>query len=232
MSNMVTFKIDGKACEAEQGSYLVDAAAKNDIYIPTLCNYPGVKPRGSCRICNVKINGRMTTACTTRVQKGMEIENETPELEKIRKSIVELMFVEGNHLCPTCERSGSCELQAMGYRYNMMVPEFPYQYPVCDVDGSTPKLIKDHNRCILCKRCIRGIKTEDGKSFFTFSQRGNHTAIIIDKDLAAQMTDEQADKVMEICPVGALLKKEKGFDIPIGERKYDKTPIGSDIENK
>ncbi len=230
MSNKVNFTIDGVACTAEKGSYIVDAARENNIYIPTLCNIEGLKPRGACRICTVKINGRLMTSCTTPVTEGMEIEHNTPEIQEIRKSIIELLFVEGNHFCPSCEKSGSCDMQALAYRYNMMAPRFPFQFPLREVEANSPKLVKDHNRCILCKRCIRAIKDENGRSYFAFKDRGHKVEINLDPELASKMDDATAQKAMDICPVGALLVKEKGYNVPIGQRKYDNTPIGSDIE--
>ena len=170
------------------------------------------------------------TSCTTPITDGMEIENNISEIIDLRNSIVELLFVEGNHLCPSCEKSGSCELQALAYRFHMSVPRFPYLFPTRNIDSTHPKIIKDHNRCILCKRCIRIIKDEDGKSIFAFWKRGHETKIYVDPDLADKLTDELAQKAMDICPVGAILKREKGFDIPMGQRKYDKEPIGSEIE--
>ncbi len=228
----IEFTIDGKTCMAEEGKYIVDAAKDNGIYIPVLCNIEGVKPRGACRICSVIVNGRPMTACTTPVTDGMEIENNTDELQDIRKTIIEALFVEGNHFCPSCEKSGCCELQALAYRYSMMVPRFPFMFPLREVDASSPKLIKDHNRCVLCKRCIRGIKDENGRSYFAFKKRGHEVEININPEMAGKMTDEVAQKAMDICPVGALLKKESGYHTPIGQRKYDKTPIGSDIEKQ
>ncbi len=232
MSTLVKFKIDGEECMAEAGSYIVEAASENGIYIPTLCNIKGVKPRGSCRICSVLVNGRPMTACTTPIADGMEIENNTPDLNDTRKAIVEALFVEGNHFCPACEKSGNCELQALAYRFQMLVPRFPFDFPVREIDASNPKLIKDHNRCILCKRCIRAIKTEDGKNIFAFRKRGRNLEIIIDPELGERLTDKLAKEAVEICPVGALLPKEQGFEIPIGQRKYDHEPIGSDIQKK
>ncbi len=232
MSTLVKFKIDGEECMAEAGSYIVEAASENGIYIPTLCNIKGVKPRGSCRICSVLVNGRPMTACTTPIADGMEIENNTPDLIDIRKAIVEALFVEGNHFCPACEKSGNCELQALAYRFQMLVPRFPFGFPVREIDASNPKLIKDHNRCILCKRCIRAIKTEDGKNIFAFRKRGRNLEIIVDPELGERLTDKLAKEAVEICPVGALLPKEQGFEIPIGQRKYDHEPIGSDIQKK
>jgi len=232
MSTLIKFKIDGVECMAESGAYIVEAARENGIYIPTLCNIQGVKPRGSCRICTVLVNGRPMSACTTPVASGMEIVNDTAELNDIRKAIVEALFVEGNHFCPSCEKSGNCELQALAYRFQMMVPRFPFDFPVRDIDASNPKIIKDHNRCILCKRCIRAIKTEDGKSVFAFKKRGRKLEINVDPDLGDLFTDELAAKAAEICPVGAILLRETGYEVPIGQRKFDKEPIGSDIEKK
>jgi len=230
MSTVIKFTIDGKECAAEQGSFILAAAKQNGIYIPSLCNIEGVAPRGSCRICTVKVNGKMMAACSTPVSDGMVIDNDTEELRDLRCQILELLFVEGNHFCPSCEKSGNCELQALGYRFKMMIPRFPYQYPMREIEASNPKLVKDHNRCILCKRCIRAIKTDDGKNFFAFKKRGHKLTINIDPSLASQITDELAQKASDICPVGALLKKEKGFSQPIGSRTFDTKPIGSDVE--
>jgi len=229
MSNKVTFTIDGKEITSESGKYIVEAAAENGIYIPTLCNIPGVKPRGCCRICSVKVNGRLMSACTTPVSDGMEIENNTDEIRDLRRAIVEAMFVSGNHFCPSCEKSGNCDLQALAYRFDMMVPRFPYLFPVKEILGYK-KIIKDQNRCIQCKRCIRYIKDDQGKSFFAYRKRGHKVEVILDPEMDAVMTDEQARKAMEICPVGSILCKEVGFIVPIGKRKYDHEPIGSHIE--
>ncbi len=230
MSEIVKFSIDGKSCEAEKGVNIVDAAKANGIYIPTLCHLEGVKPAGSCRICNVKINGRFMTACTTDIADGMVIESNTPDIIELRKIIVETLFVSGNHFCPACEKSGSCELQALGYRFQMMVPRFPYEFEEKEVDAKSPKIYIDRNRCILCKRCVRTIKTKDGKSIFAIKGRGYKAMINIDHELADKMTDEEAREAMEHCPVGSILKKERGYVDPIGQRKFDLKPIGSEIE--
>jgi [NiFe] hydrogenase diaphorase moiety small subunit len=230
MKELIRFVIDGKECMASTGTYLVEAARQNNVYIPTLCNIPGIKPRGACRICTVRCNGMLATACTSTVAEGMTVENDSPELNDMRKAIVELLFAEGNHLCPSCEKSGECELQALAYRFRVMAPRFPFLFPVREVEASLPKLLKDHNRCILCKRCIRAIKTADGKSLFAFKRRGHQLVISIDTALAHEMSDELAQKAMDICPVGAIIRKERGFVVPIGKRTYDAAPIGSEVE--
>ncbi len=230
MGKVSTFTIDGVKCMAGEGSYIVDAARQNNIYIPTLCDVQGVPPKGACRTCTVRVNGKLMTSCTSRVHDGMEIENNVPELNDLRKSIIEMLFVEGNHLCPTCEKSGNCELQALAYRYAITVPRYPFLFPRRNIDFTHPRIIKDHNRCILCKRCIRVIKDKDGKNIFAFLNRGFKTRIYVDPDLAENLTEELAQKAVDICPVGAIIKRGQGFETPIGRRKYDKHPIGSELE--
>ncbi|HOF13060.1 MAG TPA: ferredoxin, partial [Spirochaetota bacterium] len=88
----------------------------------------------------------------------------------------------------------------------------------------------ERNRCVQCLRCVRGITTSDGKRIFGMVNRGGHVEITVDKELAANITDDMAKKAMDLCPVGAILKKEVGFAIPIGKRKFDAKPIGSEIE--
>lgn len=228
----ITLTINGKECITEQGKMVLEAARENEIYIPTLCHYSGIKPQGSCRICTCQIDGKKMTACTTPATRGMVVTTSTPELEEIRIAILELLFTEGNHFCPSCERSGNCELQALAYRYKMMVPQFPFLFPNRDVDAEHPKLIIDHNRCILCKRCIRRKKEPENPTWFVFENRGNKVKINFDKEYTVDMDDEMAQKAMDTCPVGAIIHKEKGYDVPIGRRKYDHNPIGSDIEGK
>ncbi|MEA3478896.1 MAG: 2Fe-2S iron-sulfur cluster-binding protein, partial [Bacteroidota bacterium] len=170
-NDKIKFVIDGKDCYAEPGQSIIEAAKANGVYIPSLCHVDGVKPAGSCRVCNVKVNGRNLTACTTPVAEGMIVENDVPDLNELRKAIIEVLFVSGNHFCPSCEKSGNCELQALGYRFQMMVPRFPYEFPIKGVDASAALIYHDRNRCVMCKRCIRTI-TKDGKNVFAYHSRG------------------------------------------------------------
>ncbi|MBE9483633.1 MAG: (2Fe-2S)-binding protein [Bacteroidetes bacterium] len=232
MNEKIKIHIDGKECWTTNGTSIIDAAKENGIFIPSLCHVDGIKPAGSCRICNVQVNGRNMTACSTPAVDGMHIESNIPELEEMRKAIIEIMFVAGNHFCPACEKSGNCELQALGYRYQMMVPRFPYEFPEKGVNADSKYIYHDRNRCIMCKRCVRGV-IKDGKHVFAFNSRGGENLHIeLDTELASQLTEAEALAAMDICPVGAILKKERGYYQPIGERKYDKEPIGSEIENK
>ena len=225
----IHFEIDGKKCEARAGQTIVEAALENGVYIPVLCWYKSMKPAGACRICSVKTGGRTVAACTTPVTNGMMIENATPEIEDMRRSIVEMLFVEGNHMCPTCEKSGNCELQALGYRYGVLAPRFPYLFPVRSIDASYSKIMIDADRCIQCRRCVRGITTKKGQPVFAMTGRSTGSTIVADREREAALSDEDARKAMDQCPVGAILKKGVGFAVPIGKRKYDTTPIGGDI---
>ena len=226
----ITITIDGKACKVQPGRTIAEAAKANGVYIPTLCNYEGLKPVGSCRICTVRVGGRYMAACTQVATEGMVVENTAPDLQDMRRALLEMLFVEGNHMCPTCEKSGNCELQALAYRYEIMVPRFPYQFPVRQVDASAPKIVFEHNRCIECQRCVRSVQTKDGRRIFVPMNRSRRRKIGVDVRLIAELTDEMAAKAMDVCPVGAILRKEVGFALPIGKRKFDKKPIGSDVE--
>jgi [NiFe] hydrogenase diaphorase moiety small subunit len=226
----IRFTIDGRACLAKPGQTIVEAAKAGGVWIPVLCHYEGLKPVGSCRICTVRAGGRFMAACTQPVAEGMVVENAVPDLEDMRKAIIEMLFVEGNHFCPACEKSGNCELQALAYRYRLTVPRFPYLWPRRELDAETPRLMLERNRCIQCLRCVRGVRTKDGRKVFATIDRSRHVTIDMDRKLAARLSEAEARRAMDICPVGAILRKETGFAVPIGKRKFDHAPIGSDVE--
>jgi [NiFe] hydrogenase diaphorase moiety small subunit len=163
----------------------------------------------------------------------MIVENETEQVQQIRKNIVEMLFVEGNHFCMFCEKSGNCELQAMAYRFGIAAPKFPYSWPHRDVDASHPDILIDRNRCILCARCVRTSRDIDGKSVFGFVGRGPEKRIAVNADAKLGDTNvEVTDKAISACPVGALLPKRVGYEVPVGQRLYDIKPIGSEIGGK
>ncbi|MGC8747243.1 MAG: ferredoxin, partial [Candidatus Saccharicenans sp.] len=170
------------------------------------------------------------TACTTPIAEGMVVENNTAEINEMRKAIIELFFVEGNHFCPTCEKSGDCELQALAYKYQITAPRYPFLFPTKRVVAEYSRIIIDHNRCVLCKRCVRAIKDAEGRSFFAYRRRGQHIEVILDKRMSEQMDYEKALEAEKVCPVGAIMARRIAFTTPVGHRKYDKKPIGSDVE--
>lgn len=231
MSGEITFTIDGAEVKGQAGQTILQAAALAGIYIPHLCAKRGLSPWGSCRVCTVLVNGRPQAACIQPIAEGIVVENDTENLRRMRREIIEMLFVEGNHLCPSCEKSGNCELQAMGYRLGMLAPQYPYFFPLRELDASHPDIFLDRNRCILCARCVRASQELDGKHAYGFVGRGAHKRVAANSAKGLAGTDAAvADMASEICPVGALMKKRVGFAIPIGKRAYDNEPIGTEIE--
>jgi [NiFe] hydrogenase diaphorase moiety small subunit len=233
MSDRVTLSIDDVEIQGRPGQTILEAADEAGIYIPRLCYLKGLEPFGSCRVCTVLVNGRPQAACTQPISQGMVVESATEKVTEIRKDLIDMLFVEGNHFCMFCEKSGHCELQAMAYRFGITAPKYPYMFPTREVDASHPDILIDHNRCIRCARCVRASRDLDGKEVFGFVNRGPHKELAV--NAAAVLADTNADvtdQAIDVCPVGALLKKRTGYAIPIGKRKYDHEPIGSEIEGK
>jgi len=222
MDNPVKIIIDGSNYTVERGRNLVEAAKENGIFIPTLCHFHNQKhPLGTCRICTVNVNGKFTTACTTKVQDGLQIEINTPELVNTRKALIEMLYAEGNHFCPSCEKSGNCDMQNLGYDMGLTVSRFPHVFSDKTVDFNPKRMIMESNRCILCQRCVEEIKSKDGKNVFSFVQRGVKTMVKIDYEQEEQLTESEALRAMSICPVGAILVKGMVYELPFGDRKYD-----------
>lgn len=227
----VTFTIDGVEITAKAGQTILQAADEAGVYIPRLCYHPALPPGGHCRLCTVKINGRPASSCTFPADEGLVVENDTEELSDHRRRIVEMLFVEGNHYCPTCEHSGNCELQAMAYRLGLLAPTLPYFRCQRELDASHKDVYVDRDRCILCGRCARASREIDHKVVFGFEGRGAHKRISVDAPHGLAETNlAAADKAVEVCPTGCIMLKRKGFAIPVGKRKYDHEPIGSEIE--
>jgi [NiFe] hydrogenase diaphorase moiety small subunit len=222
-----TFILDGKDIPFEGGQTILQAASKAGVFIPHLCYHPEFKPHGSCKLCTVKVNGRHTASCTMRALPGMVVENDTEELNGERRALTQMLFVEGNHFCPSCEKSGNCQLQATAYHLGMMGPHYDHFFPNRPVDASHPEVLLDFNRCILCSLCVRASRDVDGKNVFALSGRGIRTHLIVNAK-SGRLADTDfalADKAAEVCPVGVILRKRQGFAVPIGGRRFDKVPI-------
>lgn len=157
----------------------------------------------------------------------MVVESNTEEINAERRALTQMLFVEGNHFCPSCEKSGACQLQATAYHLGMMSPHYDHFFPNRAVDASHPDFLLDFNRCILCSLCVRASRDVDGKSVFALSGRGIQTHLIVNAR-SGQLADTDfaaTDKAAQVCPVGVILPKRRGFAVPIGERKYDAQPI-------
>ena len=224
-----TFLLDGKAVPFEPGQTVLQAALAADRYIPHLCYHPEFKPHGSCKLCTVKIGGRTASACTMPAEAGMQVESDIEELNDLRRTLLQMLFVEGNHFCPSCEASGNCQLQATAYALQMMSPRFNEFYPDRPIDASHPDILLDFNRCILCELCVRASSEVDGKNVFALGGRGITKHLIVNAE-SGLLTDTDIaldDKAMHVCPVGVILKKRVGFSQPIGERRYDARPVSA-----
>jgi [NiFe] hydrogenase diaphorase moiety small subunit len=225
------FSVDGAPVEAKAGQTIIEACDDAGIYIPRLCYRADLPPGGQCRLCTCKVNGRYAAACVTPVTPAIAVENDTPELRAERSTIVEMLFVEGNHPCPFCEKSGNCDLQAMAYRFGLSATELTYQFPNRDIDATHPEIFLDRNTCILCGLCIRASRSADGKAVFGFENRGARTQLTVNSPDGLAGTDiATADRAAAVCPVGCIVVKGTGYETPYGERPYDRQPIGADIE--
>jgi [NiFe] hydrogenase diaphorase moiety small subunit len=218
-----TFSLDSAEVEFGAGDTILEAARRAGRYIPHLCWHPGFVAHGSCRVCMVKVDGRAAAACTMKAMLGQEVESNTDDLNGHRKTLLQMLFIEGNHFCPSCEKSGNCLLQATAYQMNMEGPHFEEFYPDRPVDASHPDILLDFNRCILCELCVRASRDADGKNVFAIAGHGISTHLVVNSD-SGKLVDTDlalADAAANICPVGAILPKRRGFAVPIGERRYD-----------
>jgi len=221
LSKVIT--IDGKSIPFTDGQTIMDAALAAGVYILHLCHNPQFKPHGSCKLCTVNVDDRKMTACTMLATEGMVIENNTQELNSDRKALVQMLFVEGNHICPACEASGNCQLQAAAYYLSMMNPNFTQFYQSHEVDASHPDIFLDLNRCILCELCVRASREVDGKNVFGISGRGIGTRLVVNA-ASGRLGDTNlsvSDRAAHVCPTGAILVKRQGYKIPIGQRTFD-----------
>jgi [NiFe] hydrogenase diaphorase moiety small subunit len=222
-----TFSLDGREIPFAPGETILQAAMHDAVYIPHLCYNEEFKPHGSCRACVVKVNGRIAASCTTPARAGDEVDSETPEIRDMRKELVQLLFTEGNHFCPSCEASGNCKLQGVAYELEVTTPYYNPLFPDRPVDASHNDVLLDFNRCILCELCIRASSEVDGKDVFALSGRGIKKHLIVNAE-SGRLADTRlavTDKAMSVCPVGVILRKRRGFLVPIGQRMYDEKPL-------
>jgi len=227
MTEQSSFRLDGRPIPFKSGQTIMDAALAAGVYIPHLCHNPEFAPHGSCRICVVRANGREVSACTAPAALDMEVESESGSVRALRVAVLQMLFVEGNHVCPGCEKSGACQLQAVAYHCGMLDPHFKHVFPRRDLDASHPDVILDFNRCILCELCVRASRDQDRKRVFAISGRGIGSRLIVDSP-SGRLGDSRfaiTDKAAHVCPVGAILPRRAAYRVPIGERLYDREPI-------
>ena len=216
-------KIDGQSIPFAEGQTVIQAAQDAGVFIPHLCYHPDYAANGSCKMCTCRIDGRQVSSCTTKAVDGQVIESNTEELNSERRAIAQMLFVEGNHHCPSCEHSGNCALQNMAYRLGMTALIFPDFTAGRTTDASHPDLLINRDRCIYCELCVRASRDTDGKDIFCISGRSENKTLAINSDsgLLRDSGISVDDAAANVCPVGCIIRKHEGFVKPIGQRDYD-----------
>ena len=211
---MVKVVMNGKEVRAPAGSTVLDAAEQAGIDIPTLCHHPAVAPIGACRMCLVEIKGQrvLQPACTFPISEGMEVQTESPRVVEARKFVLELLFSERNHYCMYCEMTGDCELQALGYRYGIdhwVYPTYTKRFPV---DATRDYFLMDHNRCILCRRCVRACSQVVANHTLGVVWRGANSMIHADMNVPlGESSCISCGTCLQVCPTGALVDRRSAF---------------------
>jgi len=212
-ADVKTLIIDGTDISARADQTILEAANEHNIRIPTLCHLVGLSDVGACRLCLVEIKGnnRLLPACVTKVAEGMEVTTETERLSKYRRMILELLFAERNHVCSICVANGACQLQSLAQSQGMTHVEFPYRFPRLSMDATHERFAIDHNRCILCTRCVRVCSEIEGAHTWDVMGRGVQALIISDlnQPWGTSETCTSCGKCVQVCPTGALFDKGK-----------------------
>lgn len=222
-----TLSINGHAVAMATGTTLLAAAREVGVSIPTLCHLEGLSPVAACRLCLVEIegSGKLQPACLTPVAEGMVVHTDTPRLQDYRRTVIEMLFTEGNHICAICVANGHCELQDRAVEVGMDHSRLPYRHPDRPVDLSHPLFGLDHNRCILCTRCVRVCDEVEGAHVWDVGWRGEHCRIIAGLNEPWGAVDACTDcgKCVQVCPTGALFDKAD----TTGEKHADPARLGA-----
>ena len=212
MATPFTLTIDGKEVQAEPGQSLLEVCKKNGVPIPTLCHFEGLSEVGACRLCLVEVEGspKLFPTCVTQAQPNQKVHTNTERLQKYRRTIVELLFTERNHICAVCVANKNCELQDLANSVGMDHVQLPYLMPEVGVDASHGKYVIDQNRCVLCTRCVRVCDEVEGAHVWDVMNRGVNSRVIagFNDPWAAAEACTWCGKCVMVCPVGALWPKD------------------------
>jgi bidirectional [NiFe] hydrogenase diaphorase subunit len=212
----ISIRIEGQLVPTREGKTILEAAREAGRTIPTLCHLDGLSDVGACRLCIVELggSGRLAPACTTPVQEGMSVTINSPRLAAHRRLIVELLLAERNHVCAVCVANGHCELQTLATSLGISNVRYPYRYPSLPVDLSQERYVIDHNRCILCSRCVRVCAEVEGAHVWDIMGRGVHSRVIseMDQPWAEASTCTHCGKCVQACPTGAMAEKGRAVE--------------------
>lgn len=222
---MVQLTVNGQTVEVPEGSTVLDAAAKAGVEIPRLCHHPALKPFGACRVCLVEVQGMRTLqpSCTLPAAPNMVVQTDTKAVNDARKFVLSLIFSERNHFCPYCQMTGGdCELQNAALDQGMTHWPIMPSWKVFPVDASHPQILVDHNRCILCRRCVRICADLVGMSTLGFEERGSQS--MLTADLGSPLGDSSCiscGACVQVCPTGTLTNRLSNYQ----GRNYTAEPV-------
>jgi len=224
VSEVRTLVIDGKDVAASSDQTVLSAARENGIGIPTLCHLDGLSDVGACRLCVVEIEGsaKLLPACATRVEEGMRVTTASERLVAYRRNIIELFFMERNHICAVCVANNNCELQAHARALSLTHFELPPMHPELEVDATHERFVLDQNRCILCTRCVRVCDEIEGAHTWDIRGRGAGSRLVSDLGTpwGTSTTCTSCGKCVQVCPTGALFEKGRSVAEPKVRRPY------------
>ena len=202
-----TLTINDRLVSAREHQTILEAAGDAGVPIPTLCHLEGLSDVAACRLCLVEVGGdRLQPACVTSVAEGMVVKTDTERLRKYRRMTIELVLAERNHVCSVCVANGDCELQDLAVDLGVDHVGLDYLSPACAVDLSHERFGLDHNRCILCTRCVRVCDEVEGAHTWDVAGRGTNSRLITDMNQpwGDSSTCTSCGKCVMVCPTGAL----------------------------
>ncbi len=214
--DMITLTVDGRKVQVPKGSSVLEAAREAGIDIPTLCYLKDVNVVGVCRICVVEIEGAksLQASCVTPAAEGMVIRTNTPAVREARRTVLELILSNHPFECLTCERSGNCELQAVADRFGIRQIEYPGERAEFAVDTSTPSIVRDPNKCVLCRRCMSVCQKVQTVFALAPNDRGFETMIApAFADELAKAACALCGQCVLVCPTGALKERDSTEEV-------------------
>jgi bidirectional [NiFe] hydrogenase diaphorase subunit len=218
---VITLTINTELVSARSGQSLLAIIRDQGIRLPTLCSLDGLSARGSCRLCLVDVAGqpRLLPACTTEASEGMVVTTHNERINRYRRLLLELIFAERNHVCSVCVSNQHCELQTLAAELGMDHVRFNYLHPDLPLDLSHALFGVDHNRCLLCLRCVRVCDEVEGAHTWDIRGRGIDSRIIADlnRPWKESQSCTECGKCVDVCPTGALFDKGVG----VGEMNKD-----------